>query len=182
MNAGNIFSFNGKTPRIHPTAFIDPSARIVGDVTIEENVGILYGTIIRGDDDRIDIGKSSVVLENSLVEAPPGKPVSIRENSLVSHGAIIHGAIVGDCSLVGIGAIVLDGAVIGEESIIAAGALIPPGKIIPRRSLVIGIPGKTIRNITDEDLEVVKKELEAVHRKIPVYKRLFSNRRDKCND
>ncbi|MCE4606506.1 MAG: gamma carbonic anhydrase family protein [Desulfurococcales archaeon] len=174
MNNRNVFPFNGKSPQIHPSAFIDPSARIVGDVTIEENAAILYGTIVRGDDDKADIGRYSVILENSLVEAPQGKPVSIGEYALVSHGAIVHGAIIGDRSLVGIGAIVLDGAVVGEESIIAAGALVPPGKMIPRRSLVVGIPGKIIRNVTDEDIETVKRELEAVHRKVPVYRKLFS--------
>ena len=174
MNTRNVFPFNDKFPQIHPSAFIDPFARVVGDVIIEENVAILYGTIVRGDDDKVDIGRNSVILENSLIEAPRGKSVNIGEYTLISHGAIVHGAVIGDRSLVGIGAIALDGAVVGEESIIAAGALVPPGKMIPRRSLVVGVPGRIIRNITDEDLETVKRELEAVHRKVPVYKKLFS--------
>ena len=176
----NILPYRGKHPKIHPTAFVDPQARIMGDVTLEESVAVLYGTIIRGDDDKVTIGKNSVVLENSLIEAPENKPVSIGENVLISHGAIVHGAIIGDTSLVGIGAIVLDGAVIGEESIIAAGTLIPPGKTIPRRSLVIGIPGRIIREVEEKDIEYVKKELKAVHRKIPEYKKIFQQNADQA--
>ncbi|MEB3759242.1 MAG: gamma carbonic anhydrase family protein [Desulfurococcales archaeon] len=177
MACNNIIPFREKVPVLGRNVYVDPSARIMGAVNLGDNVAVLYGSIIRGDDDTVTIGSRTVVLELSLIEAPRGHPVIIGENVLVSHGAIIHGAVIGSGSLIGIGSRVLDGAVIGEESIIAAGALVPPGKKIPPRSLVMGVPGKIVRTLTDQDLEIVKSELEAVHRKVPVYREILG-----CNE
>ncbi|MEB3765637.1 MAG: gamma carbonic anhydrase family protein [Desulfurococcales archaeon] len=173
MVCNNIIPFKEKTPVLGRNVFVDPSARIMGAVSLGDNVAVLYGSIIRGDDDTVTIGPGTVILELSLIEAPHGHPVVIGDNVLVSHGAIIHGAVIGRGSLIGIGSRVLDGAVVGEESIIAAGALVPPGKEIPPRSLVMGIPGKVVRTLSDKDLEIVRKELEAVHRKVPVYREIL---------
>lgn len=169
MNECNIIEYPGKKPKIHPAAYIDPRARVLGDVTLAENVVILFGTIIRGDDDKVVIGRESVVLENSLIEAPSNYPVIIGEETLISHGAIVHGATIGSHSLIGIGAIVLNGAKIGSESIVAAGALVPPGKVVPDRTIVAGIPARPIRKVTEEDLQTMREELESVHRKAEVY-------------
>ena len=176
MNPGypcNIIEYNGLKPRVDPSAYIDPMARVFGDVRIGENVVVLFGTIIRGDDDSVEIGKDTAILENSLVEAPKGHPVTIGRGVLVSHGAIIHGATVGDRALVGIGAIVLDGARIGEEAIVAAGALVPPGKEIPPRTLALGIPAKPVRELSDDDIETVRRELSQVHSKAVAYRRIL---------
>jgi carbonic anhydrase/acetyltransferase-like protein (isoleucine patch superfamily) len=98
----------------------------------------------------------------------------IGENVLVSHAAIVHGARIGSGSLIGIGARVLDGAVVGEEAIVAAGAVVPPGKEVPPRTIVAGVPAKPVREVRESDLERVREELEAVHRKAAVYRRVFS--------
>lgn len=169
----NIIEYPGKKPKIHETAYIDPRARILGDVTLAENVVVLFGTVIRGDDDRVVIGGKSAALENSLIEAPSSYPVIIGEETLISHGAIIHGAIVGSRSLVGIGAIVLNGARIGSESIVAAGALVPPGKEVPDRTIVAGVPAKPVRKVTEEDLQTIREELESIHRKAEVYRKIL---------
>ncbi len=169
----NVIELPGRKPKVHPTAYIDPMARIMGDVELGERVIVLYGTILRGDDDRVVVGSESVILENSLLEAPRGNPVVVGRRVLVSHGAIVHGARVGDGALIGIGAIVLDGARIGEEAIVAAGALVPPGKEVPPRTLVVGVPARPVRELTDEDLRRVREELEAVHRKAEWYRRVL---------
>ena len=169
----NIIEYDGKKPRVPQSAYIDPLARVFGDVTLGEEVVVLYGTIIRGDDDRVVVGDRSVILENSLVEAPKGHPVNIGREALISHGAIVHGATVGDRALIGIGAIVLDGAEIGEEAIVGAGALVPPGKRVPPRTLVLGVPAKPVKELGDEDLARVREELEAVHRKAKQYRRIL---------
>ena len=173
MNS-NIYAVNGRTPKIHSSAFVDPMARIMGDVTLKENAVVLYGTIVRGDDDSVVVERGSAILENCVVEAPRGEPVFIGEEALVSHGAIVHGAKVGGGSLIGIGAIVLDKAEVGEEAIVAAGAVVPPGKKVEPRTLVAGVPAKPIRKLGKDDIAAVKKELEAVHRKAVLYKRIFT--------
>ena len=169
----NIIAFNGKKPVVHSSAYMDPLARIIGDVTLEEDVVVLYGTILRGDDDKVLVREEAVILENSLVEAPKGFPVTIGRRALISHGAIVHGATIGEGALVGIGAIVLDGAVVGEEAIIAAGAVVPPGKEIPPRTLALGVPAKPVKELSESDLKKVREELEAVHRKAVVYRNIL---------
>ena len=173
MACGEIVEYEGKRPVLGRRVFVDPRARIVGDVVLGDEVVVYFGSIVRGDDDRVRIGRRSVVLELSLVEAPRGHPVEIGEEVLISHGAIVHGARIGRGSLIGIGARVLDGAVIGEESIVAAGAVVPPGKVVPPRTIVAGVPARPLREATEKDLEAVRRELEAVHRKTEAYRRIF---------
>ena len=170
----NIIAAPGRRPpRVPESAYIDPMARVYGDVTLGERVVVLYGSILRGDDDSVTVGDESVILENSLLEAPRGHPVQVGRRVLVSHGAIVHGARVGDGALIGIGAIVLDGAEVGEEAIVAAGAVVPPGKRVPPRTIVAGVPARPVREATREDLERVRLELEAVHRKAEDYRRVL---------
>jgi carbonic anhydrase/acetyltransferase-like protein (isoleucine patch superfamily) len=176
MGCGEIIEYNGKKPVIGKNVFIDPAARIMGDVKLGDNVVVLFGSIIRGDDESVTIGRNTVVLELSLIEAPKNNPVIIGEEVLISHGAIVHGAKIGDRSLIGIGARVLDGAVVGEESIVAAGAVVTPGKVVPTRTIVAGVPAKPLRKVTDEDLERAREELKAVHRKAAYYRRIFGCR------
>ncbi len=169
----NIFSIFGKKPKIGGETFVDPASRIVGDVHIGRNCAILYGTVIRGDDDSVRIGNNVAILENCIIEAPEGHPVYIGDNSIISHGAIIHGAKIGYNVLIGIGAIILDGASVGDNSIVAAGTVIPPGKRIENNMLVIGVPGKPIRKVTAEELERVYIEREKVLQKSKEYNRIF---------
>ena len=161
----------GLEPRVPESAYIDPGARVMGAVTLGEEVVVLFGAVIRGDDDTVTIGDRSVVLENTLIEAPKGRPVVIGREVLVSHGAIIHGARIGDGALIGIGAIVLDGAEIGEQAIVAAGAVVTPGKKIPPRTLALGVPAKPVRELTPEEIQRIREELEAVHSKKHLYRR-----------
>ncbi len=169
----NIYEFRGRKPIFGVDVYIDPMSRVIGDVKIGDYSVILFGSIVRGDDDRIVIGRRVAILENCIVEAPSGKPVYIGDETLISHGAIVHGAKVGKNVLVGIGAIILDGSSIGDNSIIAAGALVPPGREIPPNSIAMGIPAKIVRGVCEDDVERVKKELEAILEKSRYYRMLF---------
>ncbi len=132
--------------------FIAPNATILGDVNLGDDVTILFGAVLRADQAPITIGSRSNVQDNAVIHESAGRPVTIGQNVSIGHGAIVHGATIEDNCLIGMGAIVLNGAVIGKGSLIAAGALVAENKVIPPGSLVIGVPGKIIRELTPEEL------------------------------
>jgi carbonic anhydrase/acetyltransferase-like protein (isoleucine patch superfamily) len=169
----NIISFKDKTPRIHSSAYIDPSTKIIGDVQIGKNASVWTNAVLRADENSITLEDEVAVMENSFLEAPRGFKVVIEKGSLIAHGAILHGCKILKESMIGIGAIVLDGAVIGEGSIIAAGSLIPEGKIIPPRSIFIGSPGKVLRAATDEDFQRVRGYHKRVQKKAEEYRKML---------
>lgn len=146
-----IRSFQDFTPQIHPSARLAETAAVIGDVALEENVTIWYGAVLRGDVGPIRIGRGSNIQDNCTVHCAVDVPTVVGENVVVGHGAILHSCTVGDGCLIGMGSILLDGCVIGEGSVIAAGALVPPGKSIPPRSLVMGVPGRVVRQVTEEE-------------------------------
>lgn len=166
---GNISSFQGKAPDIHKSAFIDLSARIIGDVRLEEGASIWPMAVLRADDSPTVIRRHSAVLDQCLIESPEGSPVEVGEFSIISHGAIIHGAIVGPGVLVGVGAIVLDRAIVGAGSIIAAGSIVTPRMAIPPNSLIIGSPGRIVRETTPEDREGVRRQAQGLFTKSRLY-------------
>jgi carbonic anhydrase/acetyltransferase-like protein (isoleucine patch superfamily) len=168
---GYITSFNGHTPRIEPTAFVDVSARLIGRVTIAAGVSVWPGAVLRADDEEIRIGQGSAVLDMCLLEAPAGRPVVVEPGALVSHMVCLHGAVVKTGSLVGIGAIVLDGSVVGERSIVGAGSLVPPGMEVPSGVLVMGQPAKVIRELKPAERETVGRQLAELKAKAEVYRR-----------
>ena len=133
--------------------FIAPGAVVLGDVHMEENVGIWYNATVRGDREPIRIGKGSNIQDNCVVHVDTGFPVTIGENVTVGHGAIVHGCTIGDNSLIGMGAILLNGCRIGKNCIIAAGALVTQGCEVPDNSLVMGNPGRIKRAVTEEEVQ-----------------------------
>ena len=144
-----IMNIHQKVPQ---ALFVAPNSTVIGGITAGADTGIWYGAVIRADKDRISIGDRSNIQDNCVVHTSSGYPVLIGDDVSVGHGAILHGCTIQDRVLIGMGAIVLNGAVIGAESIIGAGALITEGKEIPPRSLVIGIPGKIIRQVSEEEV------------------------------
>ncbi|HVP93593.1 MAG TPA: gamma carbonic anhydrase family protein [Methanoregulaceae archaeon] len=130
--------------------FIAPDATILGDVSLSGKVSIWFGAVVRADKDRISIGEGSNIQDNAVVHTSKGFPVLIGDGVSVGHGAILHGCTVGNYVLVGMGAIVMNGAVIGERSILGAGTVITEGTRIPPHSVVLGVPGKVIRQTTGE--------------------------------
>ena len=154
-----ITPFGDHHPNIHPQAFVDRSARIIGQVDIQAGVSIWPGAVLRADEEAITIGQGSAVLDLALIEAPAGHPVVVEPGALVSHQACLHGAVVKSGALVGIGAIVLDGAIVGEGALVGAGALIPPGMEVPPHMLMLGQPAKPIRELKPAERENVKTQL-----------------------
>jgi carbonic anhydrase/acetyltransferase-like protein (isoleucine patch superfamily) len=137
--------------------FVAPTATVTGDVTLGEETGIWFGAVLRGDRDRIEIGPGSNVQDNAVVHTSRGFPARIGREVSVGHGAILHGCTIGDRVLVGMGAIVMNGAVVGEDTIIAAGAVVTEGTVIPPGSVVMGVPGKVVKEITPVQKENIRK-------------------------
>lgn len=147
-----IRSYRGVSPRIATSAYIDLAAHIIGDVELGERCSVWPGAVLRGDVNAIRIGDETNIQDNSILHGELGKfPVILGQRITVGHAVVLHGCVVEDDVLVGIGAIVLNGAHIGAGSVIAAGALVPEGMQIPPRSLVMGVPAKVKREVTPEE-------------------------------
>ncbi len=142
---------------IDPSAYVAPSADVIGQVTIGAGSSVWFGSILRGDTDRIVIGQRTNLQDGCVVHVDAGSPTLIGNGVTVAHRAVVHGCVVEDDVLIGMGAIILTGAHIGRESIIGAGALVTGGTMVPPRSLVLGLPGRVVRQITDEELESVRR-------------------------
>lgn len=137
-------------------AWIAPNAVVFGDVTLSEKASVWFGAVIRGDAAPVRVGQRSNVQDLCVLHADPGFPCTIGDDVTIGHGAIVHGATVENEVLIGIRAVVLNGARIGTGSIVGAGALVKEGQEIPPRSLVVGIPARVARSVTDEDLERIR--------------------------
>jgi carbonic anhydrase/acetyltransferase-like protein (isoleucine patch superfamily) len=149
--------YRGATPRVHPTAFIDDSAQVIGDVEIGEESGVWMCAVIRGDVNVIRIGRRSNVQDATVIHAMTGThETHVGDNVTIGHAAVIHGCTIEDRCLVGIGAILLNGSRIGSGSIVAAGALITENMIVPPRSLVMGSPGKVKRLLTQKEVDDIQ--------------------------
>jgi gamma-carbonic anhydrase len=148
-----IRPFRGIQPQIHPTAFIAETAQVIGDVHVGEQGSIWFGTVVRGDMFYIRIGARTNVQDNCVLHTRTGeKPTILEEEVTVGHSVTLHGCYIEQGSLIGIGSLVLDDVRVGKQSLVAAGSLISPGTIIPARSLVMGIPARVKRPLTDEEV------------------------------
>jgi len=153
-----IRSYQGKLPIIAPGCYIDPSAQVIGDVVLGEQASVWMNAVVRGDVNSIRIGAKSNVQDCAVLHGMRNLyPVIVGEMVTIGHNATVHGCVLEDTVLVGIGATILNDARIGEGSIIAAGAVIPEHTIIPPRSLVAGVPGKVRRTLGDADRELILK-------------------------
>ena len=151
-----IRSAAGKTPAIASTARVAETAAIIGDVTLGENVTVWYGAVLRGDAGPIRIGRGSNLQDNVTVHCADSMPTVVGEDVVVGHGAILHSCTVGNGCLIGMGAVLLDECVVGAESIVGAGAVVPPGKVIPPRSVVMGVPGKVVREVSETEARAAR--------------------------
>lgn len=146
-----VYEWNGMRPALPAGAlWIAPDAHLIGDCVLGDGVGVWFGAVVRADNARITVGARSNLQEHVMIHVDPGFPVTIGEGCTIGHRAIIHGCTIGDNSLVGMGAIVLNGAKVGKNCLIGAGALITEGKEIPDGSLVMGAPGKVVRQLDDK--------------------------------
>jgi len=150
-----ITGIGGREPEIDGTAFVAPTASVIGGVTLGAGASVWYGAVVRGDVEAISVGASSNVQDNCTLHADPGFPVTVGERVSIGHNAVVHGATVEDDCLIGMGATVLNGAVIGAGSLVAAQALVPQGMRVPPGSLVAGVPAKVRRELTEEERQGV---------------------------
>src|SRR5262249_14564706 len=150
-------AYRGVSPRVHATAFIDDSAQVIGDVEIGEESGVWMNAVVRGDVHWIRIGRRSNIQDGTVVHAMTGtNPTSIGDNVTIGHGAVIHGCTIDHQCLIGMGAIVLNGAHVGSGSIVAAGTLVTEGMKVPPKSLVMGVPGKVKRLLTQAEVAEIQ--------------------------
>jgi carbonic anhydrase/acetyltransferase-like protein (isoleucine patch superfamily) len=152
-------------PQISQGVWIAPNATVIGQVVMGVDASVWFGAVIRADNEPIVVGPRSNVQDLCVLHTDPGYPLSIGTDCTIGHQAILHGCTVGDGTLIGMGARVLNGATIGRQSLIGAGSLIPEGMAIPDRSLVVGIPGREKRTLTDDEVERIALTAENyVHR------------------
>ena len=146
-----LLSFNGRSPRIHPTAFIAPTAVLIGDVEVGAHASIWFGAVLRGDDPDhgIRIGSRTSVQDNCVLHVSARGPTIVEDNVTVGHGAVFESCVIRSGSLIGMNAVILHGAEIGRDSLVAAGCVVPEGMIVPARTLVAGVPAR------------IRKELDA---------------------
>ena len=147
--------------KIDPTAFIHPTAVVLGDVTLGKRASVWPTAVLRGDSDVIVIGDDTNVQDGSIIHADEGVPTHVGNRVGIGHRAIVHGATIDDDVLIAMGAVVLNGVHVARGSIIGAGAVLPEGKRIPENSLVIGVPGRVVRQTTSEERQRIRRTVEA---------------------
>tara|TARA_X000001036_G_scaffold66257_1_gene56965 strand:+ start:25 stop:528 length:504 start_codon:yes stop_codon:yes gene_type:complete len=155
-----IYDFEKQTPKLDPNSWVAPNAVVIGRVELKKDSNIWFNVTLRGDVEPIIIGEGSNVQDGSVIHTDPGCPVTIGKNVTVGHLVMLHGCIIEDDCLIGIGSTILNKAKIGKNSIIGANALVTENKVIPERSLVLGSPGKIVRQVTDEEIKGIKENAE----------------------
>lgn len=148
-----IKKYMGQSPIIHEKAYVSETAVIIGKVTLKKNSNIWFGSVLRGDMESITIGENTNIQENSVVHVDKSEKVVIGDNCTIGHNAVIHGCTIGNNTLIGMGAIILNGAKIGNNSIVAAGALVTQNKEFEDGVLILGNPAKVVRKLTEEEIK-----------------------------
>ena len=155
-----IFQIDDLKPTLHPSAWVADNAQVMGSVTLAEDTSVWFGVVIRGDTSTISVGRGSNIQDNSVLHADIGVPLTIGENVSVGHQVMLHGCTIGDNTLIGIGAIVLNHVRIGKNCLVGAGALVTEGKEFADGSMIIGSPAKAVRMLSPEQMEGLKSWLE----------------------
>ena len=153
----STYQLDDDVPQVHPSAFVADSAQVMGRVTLAEDASVWFGAVLRGDTELITVGRGSNIQDASVVHADVGYPVVIGERVTVGHQVMLHGCVIGDESLIGIGAVVLNGARIGKHCVVGAGSLVTEGKTFPDGSLILGSPAKVVRQLTPEQIEGLRR-------------------------
>jgi len=160
-----IYQLGDKKPVIPASCFIAETATIIGDVTLGERVSVLFGAVIRGDNDPITIGDDTNVQDNCVLHSDPGLPLTIGKGVTIGHQAMLHGCTIGDDSMIGIAAVVLNATVIGKQCLVGAGAVVTERKSFPDRTMILGAPAKAVREVTEDNIERMRMDtLAYVHR------------------
>ncbi|WP_456474063.1 gamma carbonic anhydrase family protein [Candidatus Pyrohabitans sp.] len=158
-----LMSFRGTSPRVGRRVFIAPSAQLIGDVEIGDCSSVWHNAVIRGDRAGIRIGRYSNVQDGAVLHVSKGFPVEVGDFVSIAHGCAVHGCSIGDNSLIGMGAVVLNGVSIGENCLVGAGAVLPEGRSYPPNSLILGVPAKVVRELSREEVLGIRKNAEVYH-------------------
>jgi carbonic anhydrase/acetyltransferase-like protein (isoleucine patch superfamily) len=167
----SIYQLGEDKPIVPASAYVAPEATVIGKVTLGEQVSIWPRAVLRGDNDSIRIGAGSNVQDGAVLHVDPGYPLIIGADVTIGHQAMLHGCTIGDGSLVGIQAVVMNGAIIGQDCLIGAAALVPEGKTYGDRKLIIGAPAKVSRDLTDEDIEKMRRAAPGYVKRQELYKK-----------
>lgn len=151
-----LYALADDAPQLHADTWVAPDANLIGKVVLEEGASVWFGATLRADHEEIRIRAGSNVQENTVMHVDKGYPISVGENCTIGHKVMLHGCTIGDGSLIGMGATVLNGAKIGKNCLIGAGALITEGKEIPDGSLVMGAPGKVVRELDEQGVQMLQ--------------------------
>jgi carbonic anhydrase/acetyltransferase-like protein (isoleucine patch superfamily) len=154
-----VYAFEGTSPTLPDSGryWVAPSAAVIGKVTLGEDVSIWFGAVLRGDNEPIVLGDRTNIQEHVMIHTDPRFPCTVGPDCTVGHRAILHGCTLGTGTLVGMGAIVLNGAKVGDNCLIGAGALVSEGKEIPDNSLVLGMPGKVVRDVSEDQIAIIRR-------------------------
>jgi carbonic anhydrase/acetyltransferase-like protein (isoleucine patch superfamily) len=165
-----VYQLGELTPRIPESAYVAEEATVIGNVAIGEHSSVWPGAVIRADNDSIRIGERVNIQEGAVLHVDPGRPLAIGDDVSIGHQAMVHGCTIGEGSLIGIQAIILNSAVIGRQCLVGAGAVITEGKVFPERSLIVGAPARVVRQLTEENLADMKRNAESYVRRQEMYK------------
>lgn len=168
-----IYALDNGVPQYGENVYIAPTATVVGDVVLGNNVGIWFGAVLRGDNERILIQDGSNIQDCCILHTDPGCPLTVGANVTVGHKAVLHGCTVANGTLIGINAVVLNNVYIGKNCLIGANALITDGKVIPDDSLVVGSPGRVVRKLNEKEIAMLKRFNKSYIDKIARYKSSF---------
>ena len=155
-----MYQIGDMRPEVAPGVFVADTARVIGRVRLAAGSSVWFGAVLRGDNEPIEIGERSNVQEGAVLHTDPGYPLRIGTGVTVGHQAMLHGCTIGDGSLVGIQAVVLNGAVIGRDCLVGAGSLVPEGKVFPDGSLILGTPARVVRPLSAEEIDGLRRASE----------------------
>ena len=161
VSTGPLFVLDGRSVELRGGGhYVAPGAMLIGRVVLEDRATVWFGAVLRADNEPITVGEGSTLQDGVVAHVDPGFPLTIGRGVTVGHQAMLHGCTIGDGTLIGIKAVVMNGATIGRECLIGANALVAEGKSIPDRSLVLGSPGKVVRTLTDDDVAMLRRAAE----------------------
>jgi len=166
-----IREFKGKKPVIHETAYVDPAATVIGEVEIGEGSSVWPGAVIRGDRSPIRIGKNTSVQDNVTLHSTKGYPVEIGDKVTVGHNCVIHGCRIEGPALIGMGAVLMNGVVVGKHCIVGAGAVLTEGMKFEDGRIIIGLPAKPVKEVSEEQRRFMEEKAESYARLAEEYKR-----------
>ncbi|MBE29646.1 MAG: gamma carbonic anhydrase family protein [Acidiferrobacteraceae bacterium] len=165
-----IYQLGDQIPKLGDDVYVAPSADVIGSVSLGAHSSVWFGAVLRGDNDQISVGAKSNIQDNTVIHVDAGVPVTIGDNVSIGHSVVIHGCTICNKALIGNGAVVLDFAEIGENSLVGANALVTERKRFPARSLILGSPAKVVRELTDEEVEQLSRNVQSYLNKAQRYR------------